>query len=1227
MRRTGGGKAWLWLGGVALVAAALLAGASSQGANAGGSADWPAYLMDAGHSSYNAAATAITPAQVAAGSLNPVWRFFPPAAANGGVPNFWGSPTTANGVVYMGDGDGRFDAIRESDQTLLWSRFIGIQKATTCSNTLGIYPTATVLPAPGSGVLTVYENAPDGYIYALNAATGDVEWKTQLDSPSTTINDYFAWGSPVIANGKIYVGISSNCDKPLVVAGVASFDLATGAPIAVWHSMVNGAIGASVWSSPSVMPDGSVVVTTGNDAVVAQTNWAESIVRLDGSTLHLIEGWQVPLSQQGSDADFGATATAFTATFGDDDDPTPMVGACNKNGFFYAFREHDVDDGPAWQYQVGAPPLSGSGKCLAGAIWDGSRLIVAGGDQTTIGGVTYAGSVRSLNPATGAPIWQTGIPGGIVGSPSENGAGLIAAPVFAGSSGIWGVYLLRASDGVIVGFIPTPSAQWGQPVFSNGDLLVGGGTAVGLTAYDVTTPGPAVTGVSPNFVAPNQTKTVTITGSGFSGTPNIFVSGINVTVSNVHVVNSTRLTASLRAVGSASLGARNLIVVEPGNVADSCTGCLSVSASTTTTVGTSASPAPAGSPVTFTAVMSPSDGGGSVAFTSDGTTIAGCGAQPLALVSGNEQATCTTSSLAAGTHAIAATYTGDASYSGSTGTLAGGQVTQSVTTTTLASSANPLAVGFPVTFTATVSPSDGSGTVAFASDGSTISGCGSQPLVVVAANAQATCTTTALTVGTHTIAASFTGDTADAASIATLAGGQVTTGVVPGVPTGLAATVLSTTSVSVSWNAVPGATRYYLFEGTVSGGPYTQIASPTATNKTVTGLDPGATYYFVVKSNNGYKTSAASTEVSAVPATVPAAPAGLSATTASESSINLGWGSVVGATKYFIYQATTHGGPYTKIATATTTSRTVTGLAQGTAYYFVVQANNGFATSVDSNEATATTTTVPAAPTSLNATVLSPTSISLTWNAVTGATRYFVFQATTSGGPYTQIATPTATNRTVTGLTSGTTYYFVVKANNGYATSVASNEANATVAAVPSAPAGLGATTVSDTSISLTWGAVTGATKYYVFQATSPGGPYTKVATVTATTRLVTGLTAATAYYFVVQANNGYASSANSNEATAPTAAVPAAPTGLSATAHSSNSISLTWDAVTGATKYYVYEASVSGGPYTQVAVVSGTTGRTITGLTSGTTYYFVVKAYNGYAYSAASNEASAATA
>ena len=85
----------------------------------------------------------------------------------------------------------------------------------------------------------------------------------------------------------------------------------------------------------------------------------------------------------------------------------------------------------------------------------------------------------------------------------------------------------------------------------------------------------------------------------------------------------------------------------------------------------------------------------------------------------------------------------------------------------------------------------------------------------------------------------------------------------------------------------------------------------------------------------------------------------------------------------------------------------------------------------------------PAAPTGLSATA-GNAQISLSWSAVSGATSYNVKLSTTNGGPYTTVSSPTGTSFTNTGLTNGTTYYYVVTALNANGESANSNQASAT---------------------------------------------------------------------------------------------------------------------------------------------------------------------------------------
>ena len=160
------------------------------------------------------------------------------------------------------------------------------------------------------------------------------------------------------------------------------------------------------------------------------------------------------------------------------------------------------------------------------------------------------------------------------------------------------------------------------------------------------------------------------------------------------------------------------------------------------------------------------------------------------------------------------------------------------------------------------------------------------------------------------------------------------------------------------------------------------------------------------------------------------APGGLMAAAVSSSQINLVWNGLPNAASYNVKRSTTSGGSYTVVVTGVTaTNYTDSILADGTTYFYVVSAVNLGGESANSVPASATT--MPAAPAGLTAVAVSATQIGLTWNAVTTATGYRVKRSTTSGGPYTPVATGVApTSYTDTGLLNGTTYYYVVSAWN-----------------------------------------------------------------------------------------------------------------------------------------------------------------------------------------------------
>jgi len=269
----------------------------------------------------------------------------------------------------------------------------------------------------------------------------------------------------------------------------------------------------------------------------------------------------------------------------------------------------------------------------------------------------------------------------------------------------------------------------------------------------------------------------------------------------------------------------------------------------------------------------------------------------------------------------------------------------------------------------------------------------------------------------------------------------------------------------------------------------------------------------------------------------------------------------------------------------------------------------------------------PAVPSGLTA-AAGNAQVTLNWAASSGATGYYVKRSTTTGGPYTQIATQVGTNDTDTGLTNGTKYFYVVSAYNSAGQSGNSAEVNATpVLPPPATPTGLAAT-AGNAQVSLTWTASSAATSYHVKRSTSSGAE-TQIAAPSSTSYTDSGLTNGAKYFYVVSAVNSGGESANSAEVSAaPVAPVnpPATPAGLQATGGNAQ-VSLSWNASAGAASYNVKRSTTNGGPYGTAVASPSATYYTDSTVTNGATYYYVVSAVNSAGQSANSAQVSATPA
>jgi len=304
--------------------------------------------------------------------------------------------------------------------------------------------------------------------------------------------------------------------------------------------------------------------------------------------------------------------------------------------------------------------------------------------------------------------------------------------------------------------------------------------------------------------------------------------------------------------------------------------------------------------------------------------------------------------------------------------------------------------------------------------------------------------------------------------------------------------------------------------------------------------------------------------------------------------------------------------------------------------------NAAGSSSEDSSGSSGSGGSVPSAPAGVAA-AYGDAQASISWTAVSGATSYNIYWSTATGvttSSGTKIAGVTSPYAH-TGLTNGTTYYYIVTAVNGSGESAASSQVSAMPqASATGAPLGVAAAS-GNAQVTVSWTAVSGATSYNIYWSTTAGvttASGTKLASVSFTTNGTTlsythtGLTNGTTYYYIVTAVNVGGESAASNQASAmPQVSAPGAPNGVSATPGNAQ-VTVSWTAVSGATSYNVYWSTTTGvttASGTKLASVSFTTNGTTlsyahTGLTNGTTYYYIVTAVNSGVESSASNQASA---
>ena len=430
---------------------------------------------------------------------------------------------------------------------------------------------------------------------------------------------------------------------------------------------------------------------------------------------------------------------------------------------------------------------------------------------------------------------------------------------------------------------------------------------------------------------------------------------------------------------------------------------------------------------------------------------------------------------------------------------------------------------------------------------------------------------------------------------------------------------------TLKWNAVTGAAKYEVYRARSRSGEYIKYSTVTGTSYTNTSyIEDGNTYYYKVRALDASGTAGAWSSIVSV--TYRAASTGtLPAPTVtggndSQGRPTLKWNAVTGAAKYEVYRARSQSGDYIKYSTVTGTSYTNTSyIEDGNTYYYKVRALDANGTagawgSIVSVTYRAASTGTLSAPTVTggNDAQGRPT---LKWNAVTGAAKYEVYRARSLNGDYIKYSTVTGTSYTNTSyIENGNTYYYKVRALDANGTAGAwSSIVSVTYCAASTGT--LSAPTVTGGNDSqgrptLKWNAVSGAAKYEVYRARSRSGTYTKYSTQTSTSYTNSSyLTSGTTYYYKVRALKSDGTAGPYSAVVSVTCRLKLTAPSVTGGTDSQGRPTLKWNAVTGAAKYEVYRSASRSGTYTKYSTQTSTSYTNSSYLTSGTTYYYKVRA------------------
>ena len=413
--------------------------------------EWRTYGHDFSNTRNQDQETSIGPAQ--ARSLAPAWTF-----TSSGAGDFTGTPSVADGCVYVGSNGGYVFALNADTGLQVWKTQVpaggGINSSVSVVGGVVYAEVSHATHAPCVG-----SQCQGPYVIALDQATGALKWTSSCagglcgQPVTTTVNvidvqpGADVYGSPIVFDGLVIAGVSGGsaelgdeADRYAFQGSLVILEAATGAVVRkTWtiHAPPNAPgdnyAGAGIWSTPAIDPAAKLAyVGTANPfRPQAEHANANSVLKVDvdktsptfGAILdhykgtpdeyvpgfsklpcYDIPGNPPPYYPQGLgscgdiDLDFGAAPNLFTVK------GVPFVGDGQKSGIYHAFDAATMGKQKTWSTLVG-PPTS-VGGIIGSTAFDGSSIygpITAPGYLWSIG--KDAGRVRWVAPVADAVHW------------------------------------------------------------------------------------------------------------------------------------------------------------------------------------------------------------------------------------------------------------------------------------------------------------------------------------------------------------------------------------------------------------------------------------------------------------------------------------------------------------------------------------------------------------------------------------------------------------------------------------------------------------------------------------------------------------------------------------------------------------------------------------------------------------------------------------------------------